>query len=94
MLFCSFAKCNSLREVSGAMLGLSGKTDHFQLSHIPKRSTLSDANKNRKVEFFEDIYNKLLNQYGSVLSDSRIKDVKNKQVKILDISTISLFKDI
>ncbi|MFV8358014.1 DUF4372 domain-containing protein, partial [Flavobacterium sp. XS1P32] len=38
MLFCSFAKCNSLREVSGAMLGLSGKTDSFQLSHIPKRS--------------------------------------------------------
>jgi hypothetical protein len=94
MLFCSFAKCNSLREVSGAMLGLSGKTDHFQLNHIPKRSTLSDANKNRKVEVFEDIYNKLLKQYGSVLSDSRIKDVINKQVKIVDSSTISLFKDI
>lgn len=94
MLFCSFAKCNSLREVSGAMLGLSGKTDHFQLSHIPKRSTLSDANKNRKVEVFEDIYNKLLKQYGSVLSDSRIKDVINKQIKIVDSSTISLFKDI
>ena len=94
MLFCSFAKCNSLREVSGAMLGLSGKTDHFQLKHIPKRSTLSDANKNRKVEFFEDIYNKLLNQYGSVLSDSRIKEVINKQVKIVASSTISLFKDI
>jgi hypothetical protein len=29
MLFCSFAKCTSLREVSGAMLGLSGKTKHF-----------------------------------------------------------------
>ena len=55
MLFCSFAKCNSLREVSGAMLGLSGKTESFQLSHIPKRSTLSDANKNRKVDFFEEI---------------------------------------
>ena len=26
MLFCYFANCNSLREVSGAMLGLSGKT--------------------------------------------------------------------
>ncbi len=29
MLFCSFAKCSSLREVSGAMLGLSGKTKLF-----------------------------------------------------------------
>jgi hypothetical protein len=94
MLFCSFAKCNSLREVSGAMLGLSGKTESFQLSHIPKRSTLSDANKNRKVVFFEEIYNKLLHQYSSVLSDSRIENILNKQVKIVDSSTISLFKDI
>lgn len=94
MLFCSFAKCNSLREVSGAMLGLSGKTESFQLSHIPKRSTLSDANKNRKVEFFEEIYNNLLYQYGSVLSDTRIEKVLNKQVKIVDSSSISLFKDI
>ncbi len=94
MLFCSFAKCNSLREVSGAMLGLSGKTESFQLSHIPKRSTLSDANKTRKVEFFEEIYNNLLSEYSSVLSDSRIENVLNKQVKIIDSSTISLFKDI
>jgi len=94
MLFCSFAKCNSLREVSGAMLGLSGKTENFQLNHIPKRSTLSDANKKRKVEVFEDIYNKLLFEYGSVLSDSRIQDVLKKQVKIVDSTTISLFKNI
>lgn len=94
MLFCSFAKCNSLREISGAMLGLSGKTGNFQLNHIPKRSTLSDANKKRKVEVFEDIYNKLLFEYGSVLSDSRIQDVLKKQVKIVDSTTISLFKNI
>jgi hypothetical protein len=51
MLFCVFAKCTSLREVSGAMLGLSGKTKHFQLLNIPYRSTLSDANKRRTSEF-------------------------------------------
>ncbi|MGB6093241.1 MAG: DUF4372 domain-containing protein, partial [Moheibacter sp.] len=57
ILFCSFSKCTSLREVSGAMLGLSGKRESFQLSHIPKRSTLSDANKKRDVLVFENIYN-------------------------------------
>ena len=93
-LFCSFAKGNLLREVSGAMLGLSGKTEIFRLSHVPKRGTLSDANKNRKIVFFEDIYNKLLFEYGSVLSDSRIQDVLKKQFKIVDSTTISLFKDI
>lgn len=94
MLFCAFAKCTSLREVSGAMLGLSGKTKHFQLRHIPKRSTLADANKRRDSSVFGSIYNKLLQQYGHHLSDSRIKDVINKQIEIFDSTTISLFKDI
>jgi hypothetical protein len=54
-LFCSFTKCNSLRQVFGEIFGLSVKTDSFKLSQIPKRSTLYDANKNRKVKLFEDI---------------------------------------
>src|SRR5690606_12417123 len=94
MLFCSFSKCTSLREISGAMLGLSGKTAGFQLNHIPKRSTLSDANKKRDVLVFENIYHQLIKQYGSFLSDSRIKNVIDKQVKIFDSTTISLFKAI
>jgi len=76
------------------MLGLSGKTAGFQLNHIPKRSTLSDANKKRDVLVFENIYQGLLKQYGRFLSDSRIKEVIKKQVKIFDSTTISLFKDI
>jgi len=94
MLFCSFAKCSSLREVSGAMLGLAGKTNHFQLQHIPKKSTLGDANQRRDAEVFGKIYHKLLVKYGHVFSDSRIKDVIHKQIEIFDSTTISLFKDI
>jgi len=94
MLFCSFAKCTSLREVSGAMLGLSGKTKHFQLDHIPRRSTLSDANQLRTSDVFGDVYNQLLLRYGHHISDSRIKDVIKKQIEIFDSSTISLFQDI
>ena len=94
MLFCAFAKCTSLREVSGAMLGLSGKTKHFQLDQIPKRSTLSDANERRDADVFGNIYNILLLKYGHVISDSRIKDVINKQIEIFDSTTISLFKDL
>lgn len=94
MIFCSFAKCSSLREVCGAMLGLSGKTKHFQLKHIPRRSTLADANQRRDSEVFGTIYNHLFRQYGHLFSDSRIKDVINKQIEIFDSSTISLFKAI
>lgn len=94
MLFCSFAKCTSLREVSGAMLGLSGKTKHFQLNHIPKKSTLGDANQRRDADVFGKIYQKLLVKYNHVFSDSRVRDVTNKQIEIFDSTTISLFKDI
>lgn len=94
MLFCSLAKCTSLREVSGAMLGLSGKTKHFQMKHIPKKSTLGHANQRRDAEVFGSIYNKLFIRYGHLFSDSRVKEVINKQIEIFDSTTISLFKDI
>jgi hypothetical protein len=76
------------------MLGLSGKEETVKIHHLPKKSTLSDANKIRKVEFFEEIYNKLLKKYSFVLSDSRVEIALGKQVKIVDSTTISLFKDI
>ena len=76
------------------MLGLSGKTKHFQLHHIPKKSTLADANQRRNAEVFGMIYNKLLVQYHYLFSDSRIKDVINKQIEVFDSTTINLFKDI
>jgi IS4 transposase len=94
MLFCVIAKCSSLREVSGAMLGLSGKTKHFQLENLPYRSTLSDANARRGSEVFEQIYYSLLREYKDVISDSRFKDVINRQVEIFDSTTISLFQEI
>lgn len=59
MLFCAFAKCTSLREVSSAMLGLAGKTKHFQLNHILKKSTLGNANQRRDAEVFGKVYQKL-----------------------------------
>ena len=94
MIFCCLEKCNSLREVTGGMVGLSDKKETVRINHLPKKSTLADANKGRKVEFFEEIYNNLLKKYSFVLSDSRVDIALGKQVKIVDSTTISLFKDI
>lgn len=94
MLFCVFEKCTSLREVSQGMLALADKKESFRINHIPKKSTLSDANSNRKVEFFEEIYHSLLDKYRFVLSDSRVLVALTKNVKIVDSTTISLFKDL
>ena len=94
MVFCCLEKCNSLREVAGGMVGLSDKKETVRINHLPKKSTLVDANKGRKVAFFEEIYNNLLKKYSFVLSDSRVEIALGKKVKIVDSTTISLFKDI
>jgi hypothetical protein len=94
MLFSVQSHCTSLREVACAMLGLSGKTKHFQLRHIPRKSTLSDANKKRSHVVFEKVYQKLLAHYKPVLSDSRQQYHWMNRIDIIDSTTISLFKDI
>lgn len=94
MLFPTFANCTSLREVAASMLGLKGKTNHFQLKHIPYRSTLSDANKRRNHLVFQDVYYSLLKEYHSIISDSRQVYAWENRLEIIDSSTISLFKDI
>lgn len=93
MLFVSLSGCTSLREVAGALLGMKGKVSHFQLNHLPYRSTLSDANKRRSSEVFGLIYYGLLRKYQGVLSDSLTKGYKLACLHIIDSSTISLFKD-
>jgi hypothetical protein len=38
--FLLFRKCNSLREVAGGMLGLSGKEETVRINHLPKKRAL------------------------------------------------------
>ncbi len=94
MLFSTFANCTSLREVAGSMLGLKGKTNHFQLKHIPYKSTLGDANQRRSHLVFQDIYYELLKEFGPFISDSRYNYSWERLLDIFDSTTIGLFKDI
>jgi hypothetical protein len=94
MLFCTLGNCQSLREVVGACLGLKGKVEHLGLGRLPKRSTLSDANRIRNSAVFESIYQELLKKYRSNITDSRIRDQFGKEVFIIDSTTISLFQSI
>lgn len=94
MLFCTLSNCTSLREVAAGCLGLKGKTEHLGLHRLPRRSTLSDANKLRTPKVFEMIYWSILKKYRSHISDSRLKKFFGKELYIFDSTTISLFKDI
>jgi hypothetical protein len=55
---------------------------------------MSDVNKKRDWRVFEHLYNRLLSHYESVLKNHHkthiIKEVKDKVVKLIDSTTMSL----
>jgi hypothetical protein len=94
LLYGVFSYCNGLRELCEGMLGCEGKLQHLGLDRSPARSTLSDANSKRSYVVFEMIYESLVKQYHSFISDSRLKGLSIRNLKIIDSTTIQLFSDI
>lgn len=94
LLYGVLSYCNGLREICEGMLGCEGKLTHLGLSKAPPRSTLSDANRNRSYVVFEAIYFALVRHYISFISDSRLKGLSIRNLRIIDSTTIQLFSDI
>lgn len=94
LLYGVFSYCNGLREVCEGMLACEGKLSHLGLDKAPARSTLSDANNKRSYQVFESIYYGLLAQYHSFISDSRLKGLSIRNLKVIDSTTIQLFSEI
>jgi len=94
LLYGVFTYCNGLRELCEGLLACEGKLSHLGLDKAPARSTLSDANNKRSYQVFETIYYGLLKQYHSFISDSRLKGLSIRNLKIIDSTTISLFSEI
>ncbi len=94
LLYGVFSYCNGLRELCEGLLACEGKLSHLGLDKAPARSTVSDANNNRSYQVFETIYEGLLRQYHSFISDSRLKGLSIRNLKIIDSSTIQLFSEI
>lgn len=88
LLYGVFSYCNGLRELC------EGKLSHLSLDKAPARSTLSDANSKRSFLVFETIYEELVKQYHSFISDSRLKGLSIRNLRIIDSSTIQLFSEI
>ena len=94
LTFGQLNKCQSLNDIS-AGIGVSEIfIKDLGLSQSPARSTMSDGNKNRDWRVFENLYGRLLHHYKSVLKTHHnthiIEEIKNKVVKLVDSSTISL----
>ena len=94
MLYAIYHKCTSIREVTTGMQACFQKLNHLGLTYSPRRSTLSDANRNRSSDVFEAIHGALYDQYRTTLPDSRSKKKWFSRLFIIDSTTISLFKEI
>lgn len=94
MLYACFHNCSSIREVITGLTASYNKLCHLSLNTIPRRSTLADANANRSVEFFEDLYHELYRLYCNHLPDSRTRQSIESRLFIMDSTTVTLFSDI
>jgi hypothetical protein len=94
LLYGVFSYCNGLRELCEGMLACEGKLAHLGLDKAPPKSTLSDANNRRSYMVMETIYYQLLQRYHSFISDTRLKGLSIKNLKVIDSTTMSLFTDI
>lgn len=94
LLYGVFSYCNGLREICEGMLGCEGKLSHLGLDQAPAKSTFSDANNRRSYFVFETIYFELLRRYHSFISDSRLRGLSIRNLKIIDSSTIALFSEL
>ena len=90
MLFCQFAKSQSVRDISNGLRSATGNLNHLGILKAPSKSTISYQNKHRDWELFREYYYRLLESLGQ---QARFKQVKFKiksKIFFLDSTTISL----
>lgn len=90
MLFCQFAKSQSVRDISNGLRSATGNLNHLGIEKAPSKSTISYQNKVRSWEVFKDYYFLLLKQLGQQAALKRVKFRIKPKIFLLDSTTISL----
>lgn len=90
MLFCQFAKSQSVRDISNGLRSATGNLNHLGIQRAPSKSTVSYQNKNRDWTLFRDYYYQLLSRIGQQTGFKQRKFRIKSKIFLLDSSTISL----
>lgn len=90
MLFCQFAKSQSVRDISNGLRSATGNLNHMGVERAPSKSTISYQNKRRDWELFRDYYYSLLKGLGQQAQMKRVKFRIRSKIFLLDSTTISL----
>ena len=90
MLFCQFAKSQSVRDISNGLRSATGNLNHLGISSAPSKSTISYQNKNRTHELFKAYYFHLFESLGQHPKFKQVKFRIKTKIFLLDSTTISL----
>lgn len=90
MLFCQFAKSQSVRDISNGLRSATGNLNHLGINKAPSKSTISYQNQRRDWELFREYYYKLLETLGQQAYRKRVNFRIKSKIFLLDSTTISL----
>lgn len=90
MLFCQFAKSQSVRDISNGLRSATGNLNHLGVQKAPSKSSISYQNKNRNHEVFKEYYFKLFKSLGQQAQFKQVKFRIKTKIFLLDSTTISL----
>ena len=90
MIFCQFADCVSLREISNGLHSANGNLNHLGIPRAPSKSNLAYQNEHRSCAFFRDCYYALLNDFGQQVRFSGRKFRFRNAAYALDSTVITL----
>ena len=90
MLFCQFAKSQSVRDISNGLRSATGNLNHLGIKKSPSKSTVSYQNKHRDWTLFRDYYYDLQKRLGQLTEFKQVKFKIKSKIFLLDSSTISL----
>ena len=90
MLFCQFAKSQSVRDISNGLRSATGNLNHLGVEKAPSKSSVSYQNKNRDWELFRAYYYDLLKSLGQQPGFKQVKFKIKSKIFFLDSTTISL----
>ena len=99
MLYGIVGKLESLNGLIKSLPFLGTTLSYFEITELPARSTLADANRNRKSDVFGTLYGLLVEYYKKQLSSTYLsglieKTVDIEKIKIFDSTTFTLFVDV
>lgn len=90
MLFCQFAKSQSVRDISNGLRSATGNLNHLGVQKAPSKSSISYQNKHRTWELFREYYYTMFQYLGQQANFKRVKFKIKSKIFLLDSTTISL----